>query len=691
MKRKKTDIISQEAARDQDAETPASGTDDTRTGFLLPLAAFLVIPVTIIYMELLAKAQIFDTVFDDWFLCFLLPCASLAFLTGAIPMLLPGKHCRRAIRIILAVLAVLFSAHEVYFNIFHTFFSWNNIGEAGGAAHFWREALISVGKVWYLIAANLLPFILMCVFGKRIAPDKSRARIPFAAAGAVLFLGLYLPALLMINSFRETKDQNNPYYHYNYIQSNIDQTFRFYGILTTTRLDLKQLMFGAPVETIDINGLQDFSDLISVSESDIAYGWNKMDIDFDSLEKDETYSLMDAYYKSVSPTRKNKYSGIFEGKNLIFLTLESFSTPVIDPEFTPLLYQMSTEGFVFRNFYNPTWGGSTASGEYAIMTGNFSPYTKCLNLSADTYQPFAFGAQFAKKGYKTLAYHNYIGRFYDRDASHPNFGYDFKGVGSGLKLKTNTWPNSDKEMADATVDEFAGLKTPFHVYYMTMSGHMQYDFAINRMSKRHEKDLPEKYNRVSKELRAYYACQYEVELMLQVLVDELKKNGNLENTVFAMSADHYPYAMTNYGLSQLYQLPGPKIRNKINLYRNSFILWTPTMTSPVVVDTPCTPVDILPTLSNMFGLEYDSRLMMGTDIMSDGEHVAPIKLLGWSWVSTQGEYLSETDTFTPNASCTLSPEMQQKYVENMNEYVKAKTSFSKLILETDYYRHVFRK
>ena len=74
MKRKKTAIISQEEARDQDAETPASGTDGTRTGFLLPLAAFLVIPVTIIYMELLAKAQIFDTVFDDWFLCFLLPC-----------------------------------------------------------------------------------------------------------------------------------------------------------------------------------------------------------------------------------------------------------------------------------------------------------------------------------------------------------------------------------------------------------------------------------------------------------------------------------------------------------------------------------------------------------------------------------------------------------------------------------------
>ena len=224
-----------------------------------------------------------------------------------------------------------------------------------------------------------------------------------------------------------------------------------------------------------------------------------------------------------------------------------------------------------------------------------------------------------------------------------------------------------------------------------MSGHMKYYPQSNKMSQRHMNDLPEKYNGESVEVRAFRACQYEVELMLQVIVDELEKSGKLNDTVFAMAADHYPYGMSDSALAELYGLPNSDIRSDIELYHNSFILWTPSMTEPVTVNTPCSPVDILPTLSNMFGLEYDSRLMMGTDIMAPGEHVAPIKVAGWSWVSAQGSNNKSSKRFIPSAACTLSEEEQKQYVERMNKLVNAKTTFSKLILDRDYYSHVFNK
>ena len=134
-----------------------------------------------------------------------------------------------------------------------------------------------------------------------------------------------------------------------------------------------------------------------------------MNIDFDKAAKNAGSTQlknMDNYFKTVQPTQKNKYTGMFKDKNLIFITLEGFSDKIIDPEFTPTLYKMSTEGFVFKNFYNSIWGGSTATGEYSCMTGNFYTTANCLKLSGSKYQPFALGNQFKKLGYTTLAYHN---------------------------------------------------------------------------------------------------------------------------------------------------------------------------------------------------------------------------------------------------------------------------------------------
>ena len=659
-----------------------------RVRFLKTLPVLLIVPISVLFMELISKLQVFGEVFDDKIVYLFLLASAMSFLLGAFPMLLPGKHCRRAFRLLLGVLAVLFTVQVVYFNIFHTFCSWNNLGEAGGATRFWREALITACEVWYMIAALFLPLVLFCVFGKKLIPDQSRAGLPLAAISVLLFLSLYLPSLFLIGRSKAKGMVGTPYYHYTYIQNDLDKTFQYYGILNATRLDIKQLLFGEPEE--DVEDLTAFlRNGEKVSATDTEDGWNKMEIDFDSLKKDAAYASMDAYFSSLQPTRKNKYTGYFKGKNLIVVTIESFCSQAIDKEFTPLLYQMSTEGFIFNNFYNPLWGGSTASGEYAILTGNFSPSTNCLGASTKTYQPFALGNQFSRIGYQTLAYHNFTGYFYNRDESHPNFGYTFKSLDSGLKLKTSSWPNSDLEMAEATVDDYCGLDKPFHVYYMTMSGHMKYNFTTNGMAYRHRNDLPEKFKQLNEEVQAYYACQYEVELMLRKIVDELKKHGKLEDTVFAMSADHYPYAMGNKGLAQLYGLNSSDIRHNFDLYRSSFILWNAAMPQPITVDTPCSSVDIMPTLANMFGLEYDSRLIMGKDIMSDGEHFAPLKLAGWSWVSEQGKYKAYHNEFIPAPGCTLSKAEQEEYVAHMNQLVAAKTAYSKMILDKDYYRHVF--
>ena len=83
-----------------------------------------------------------------------------------------------------------------------------------------------------------------------------------------------------------------------------------------------------------------------------------------------------------------------------------------------------------------------------------------------------------EKGYQTWGYHDYIGDFYNRNITHANMGYTFKAADSGLDIKLD-WPSSDLEMMEASVDDYLSSREPFHAYYMTFSGHYQYNWDLS--------------------------------------------------------------------------------------------------------------------------------------------------------------------------------------------------------------------
>ena len=79
------------------------------------------------------------------------------------------------------------------------------------------------------------------------------------------------------------------------------------------------------------------------------------DIDFDSLESDNQAIIdLNNYFKNQAPTYTNEYTGMFKGKNLIYIMAESFDGYFVDKELTPTLYKMIHDGFYFKNYYTPT-------------------------------------------------------------------------------------------------------------------------------------------------------------------------------------------------------------------------------------------------------------------------------------------------------------------------------------------------
>ncbi len=549
----------------------------------------------------------------------------------------------------------LYGVQMVYFDIFGSFLSLAYVGMGGEAIAAFRSIVLeSVWRCLPLLMLMAAPLELYCLqrhLGR--LPRRGRAaQVTVMTAGLVI--ALLTGAGLDVHAETESMDNWVPRY----------------GLLTAEAIDARQTVSGEK-GTLLLQGE-------GTEETYSSEEWNVLpDLDFAALDErteDETLRGLNAYFSSLEPTPKNEYTGMFRGYNLIYICAEAFSPYLVSEELTPTLYRLSHEGFVFENFYN-SFPSLTTNGEYSMCMGLLPDFSRMsFAASADNYEPFCLGTAWKQTGVTPLAYHNNVGRFYNRINTHTNMGFDFKAVGFGLDMEAGS-PSSDLEMMEKTVDEYIDQEG-FCAYYMTYSGHGPYDFTNNEMSVQN-RDLVKDISG-SEALRAYYACQLELERALAYLMDRLEQAGIAERTVIVLSADHMPYNLTDEDYAGL---AGTAARERFWKYRNSFICWNGGMEEPVVVDDYCCTQDILPTVLNLFGLSYDSRLLTGRDVLAEGEHIAVLK--DGSFLTDRVIYDAADGTMTWDRDG--DPEPDEEYGEALLRQVKNQFTAAAAILSADYY------
>ncbi len=649
--------------------------------------------------------------------------AALGALIWLIASAIPShKWSCRVTAILYFIIAVFFIAECCCQDFFGTYyqisFLLNMSGEVAG--NFLGTAMGVLARHLWFFPLALAPSILILIFGYRLIPHFRRKyqskRNSLLISQALLFLALQLLALLVCHIGTDR--------HYATVDYSANSTIPRFGLVNTVRLEFHYKIFGQPTATLGNDPTASLVETPAPSadlpqetaEPDatpspepvaIDYDDNVMDIDFASLiadDTDTTLQSMDEYFSTQTPTEQNQYTGLFKDKNLIMLTAESFSYVVIDEERTPALYQLANDGFVFTNYYQPDWSQSTTGGEYAAMTGLIPTWIDSktsFKVSAGKAMPFGLGWMFSSLGYTSTAYHNNTYSYYGRSETHPNLGYDYHGFGNGLELESSdSWPASDLEMLQATIGEqienYVKDGTLFHTYYMTVSGHCDYGFGLNAMSKKNQ-DAVSDLN-YSEPALAYLAAQMELEYAMEYLLDELNAAGIADDTVIVLTADHFPYALSeDYDNDYYIELTGIEDNEKLtSRYKNTLIIWSGSMEEPVQVDAPCSAIDIVPTLFNLFGMEYDSRLLSGRDILAPD--VAPgvvdsnMKIVpfvdfgyGSSWITAAGTYEAYTKTFTPNPGITVD----EDYVSKVSALAQNKETYAKYLISENYYQHVF--
>ncbi len=702
----------QRTARTQSRTSTAPASSNTRSKKKGGYASLFILPAYMVWLELVLHIFMGNEI--KYAPIYILHGIMYGCIFTFIAKLFPKKVGLIISKVLAALTGLVFCIEFVAKNILQDYYPASMI-KTGADNHLtdYIGAIVAfLLRKFYVIILFLAPVILAIIFIKKPLKCRIKKRgvaiISLVAAILFFFLGKLFIAIPF-------KGNMTPKELYNMDGQYNDQVEQL-GLINMLRLDIKHMIW--PAEShIDVPDDPTPVDPVDPTPDQSKYKPNKINVDFAAIQKDSSSSNVKnlaQYFSTVQPTRQNEYTGMFKGYNVVFFTVEGFSGYAIDPVLTPTLYKITHEGFVFNNFYTALHFTSTSNGEcqnlLSLYPKNGFPITMSRTGDLKTNAYFSLAQQLKREGYVNWGYHNNID-MYNRAASHSNLGYnwryihyngsyskyndcmDYEGSGGENKGKLR-WMQRDTYMVEHTWDDYINSDKPFNVYYMTITGHTPYTYtswAFGKSGSNWIEDERVKALKYTDKTKAYIMAAMEMDKAAEMLINKLQEVGKLDKTVIVVVPDHIPY----FDVDSLEEITGKKFGSSkdfeainernidFEVYHSALAIWSPSIKETKQIDKVCCQVDILPTLSNLLGLEYDSRMLAGTDILSSSEGL--VVFSSNCWKSDKGFYNSFTKKFTLNEGITMSESAQETYVNYMTKVAKNRREITNMIVESNFY------
>ena len=459
-------------------------------------------------------------------------------------------------------------------------------------------------------------------------------------------------------------------------------TINQFGVLGFGFLDIKSTMVEAPSKVIytafENNG-KDNSNTESKREID--------DTILDEIiknEKNTTLNNINNYIKNKDITDYNSHTGMFEGKNIIVIMMESVGEIIINKDLYPNFYKMYSEGISFNNNFSPRNSCATGNNEFSGMTGLYTIQNNCTAniFSNNTYFTSIFNI-FKNAGYRATSMHDYTEQYYVRNIIHKNLGSEAYYNANDLNIKYyNEYKNwaSDEDFMNAAMDITLNDTSdkPFMLWLTTVSGHQPYKVSSVEGDKYLSITEGTDY---SMEVRRYMSKLKTFDNGLGILLDKLKASGKLDDTVIVMYGDHYPYGLKNKDISSVltYDLDDYEVE------RVPMVIYNSTIKSEVV-EKYSSYVNLTPTLANLFNLDYDPRYYMGTDVFSD-DYLNMVAFADGSWKNADVYYNASSGSI----KYYTSNEYTTDELIRINNIVTNRMQISESIIRNNYFNYLENK
>lgn len=404
-----------------------------------------------------------------------------------------------------------------------------------------------------------------------------------------------------------------------------------------------------------------------VTEYIIRYPYVQIKNKINEPSKIEQVKTIDKYVKANPYVHtNNEYTNIFKGKNVIYILLESIDDFSINKEAMPTLYNLQEEGLNFTNRYASGFGnGLTFNTEFAMLTGIYQSTTgnSSEKYMYNTYEN-TFPKIFKDSNYSSISIHYNNGNFYNRKTIHKSIGFTNHYHTLNENYEGNFHDDTTLINNDTTYRLIVPKKGKFANLVSTMSGHLPYnkgDGGCEYYLKRY----PELYDKKDYEKSCLYAKSHETDEFIRLLIKKLKQESKLDDTVLVFVTDH-----NAYGYSKVNEVKDQSDSNLI--LKVPFIIWNNNIKAKEI-NTIMDTADILPTISNMFGVKYNPPFSAGTDVFSK-EHEKFVYFQNQSWYDGNIYYKND-DTIK-----------ETNYIDQINTKINNKIKINNLFLDSNYYK-----
>lgn len=355
---------------------------------------------------------------------------------------------------------------------------------------------------------------------------------------------------------------------------------------------------------------------------------------------------------------KNEYTGIFKDKNLIVILMESIDTFLITEQAMPSLYKLSTEGLNFTNRYAPPFGGGqTINSEFSLNTGLYTSLEGNIYNYNNTYKT-SLANKFKSLGYNTNSIHFNSGYYYNRSEFHLKLGFDKHYALLDINNIDNEKYNYQYDsnlMKNPKVSNLIIPDNKFLTFITTYSAHLPYDASNEKcQSNSYRVTIPN-----NRELSCIYNLAFDTDEMIRQIIEQLEIKNKLDNTVIVLASDHYMF-----GYSQITKIKNTN--NKYLLHHTPLIIWSNDIEAKDI-DIPADTADILPTILNLFGIDYNPNHYVGEDIFSPNRN---------NYI-----YFSEDTYYKDNILYDITTNPGE---ETIYQDIKETIKFNNNLLESDY-------
>ncbi len=395
-------------------------------------------------------------------------------------------------------------------------------------------------------------------------------------------------------------------------------------------------------------------------------------------ENPEELAFLEEVYAHLETAEANAKTGVFAGKNLIFLQLEGMDEWLLNENDTPTLYAMKKQSMVSTEHYSYyTGGGSTFNSEFAVNTGFVTPisFTKNAYTFSDNCYDYSLANLFRANGYRVNAFHMNTKEYYNRGINYERWGYDHYFSLLDSAEYGDVSYELDRELFENELfyEELFRKEQPFCHYIITYTPHTPFSLDSKLGTLLSEKYYPDGNVPELEEEACARLFAKETDYAVELLLKGLKDNGLYENTVIVAFADHYLYTLNDKSILQEQK---PVEGNLIN--RTPFFIWSADGEAETITKVN-SQLDILPTVLNLFGIDYYPDCYVGRDIF-DETYSGYVFFSDYSWY--------DGVSYAENGEVVFGERLDEEQMSLRNQEIHRLIQKNDWTLKYDYLRRI---